>query len=520
MMSTDILAKPRVSAFWRELKVAIAPLSVGLVVLGLIFHAEVLAAINVWIGSTAYNHCFLVIPIAAYLIWDRRAVLAGAVPRAWPAASILALPVAAVWFLADRLGIMEGRQLAVMCLVELLLLAVLGWHLYRALLGPLLYLFFLVPFGAFITPQLQDITAAFTSHGLDLLGIPNYSDGYTIEIPEGSFLIAQACAGLRFLIAAIAFGCLYALLMYRSPLRRGVFILVSIVVPVIANGFRALGIVVLGHILGSAEAAATDHVLYGWMFFSIVILLLVILGLPFREDGRPRVAAAPDLTTPPATASAGFRSAGGLIAAAVIAPLIAAWFDQASAASLPGQWPPMLADGCKETGPPERSLSDAPGRLVTQRFSCAGYGVSVRTELFSPRIDPGALLTEQRRLLGLPGEISEKGHYNIHGVNWRLLATNEPLRMAANALWMGGTPATLGLRLRLVQGWRSIVGGRAAPLLMVVSPDPNLPVTDERGSRDAQSSIEVYLQRQPGLPEAMGRTSAGPAPPAEATKTE
>ena len=73
--------------------------------------------------------------------------------------------------------------------------------------------------------------------------IPAYIDGYIIEIPQGTFFVAEACAGLRFLIASIAFGCLYALLMYRSPVRRGVFILVSIIVPIIANGFRGLGIV-------------------------------------------------------------------------------------------------------------------------------------------------------------------------------------------------------------------------------------------------------------------------------------
>ena len=58
-------------------------------------------------------------------------------------------------------------------------------------------------------------------------------DGYTIEIPEGTFYVAEACAGLRFLIASIAFGCLYALLMYRSPVRRTAFIVISIVVPII-----------------------------------------------------------------------------------------------------------------------------------------------------------------------------------------------------------------------------------------------------------------------------------------------
>ena len=40
-------------------------LAIGLVALGLLFHAEIAAAVKTWIDSTAYNHCFLVIPIVA-----------------------------------------------------------------------------------------------------------------------------------------------------------------------------------------------------------------------------------------------------------------------------------------------------------------------------------------------------------------------------------------------------------------------------------------------------------------------
>ena len=105
-----------------------------------------------------------------------------------------------------------------------------------------------------------------------------------IEIPQGTFFVAEACAGLRFLVASIAFGCLYALVMYRSPVRRGLFILASIMVPVVANGFRGLGIVALGYMLNSTQAAAADHIIYGWVFFSFVILMLIVVGLPFRED--------------------------------------------------------------------------------------------------------------------------------------------------------------------------------------------------------------------------------------------
>ncbi|MBX9750767.1 MAG: exosortase [Roseococcus sp.] len=163
-------------------------------------------------------------------------------------------------------------------------LGVFGWRLFRAFAVPLGYLVFLVPFGAFLVPQLQEVTAWMIVAGLSLLGIPHFVDALIIEIPAGIFFVAEACAGLRFLIASLAFGGLYAAVMFRSPGRRVAVMVLALVVPVVANGLRALGIVLLGHHLGSAEAAAADHLIYGWVFFTLVILLLVVAGLPFRQD--------------------------------------------------------------------------------------------------------------------------------------------------------------------------------------------------------------------------------------------
>ena len=216
-----------------------AALAVGTLLFGLLFLPECRAAVGVWLVSTAYGHCFLVLPMAAYLVWDRRESLRGLQPRPTPAFALLAVPAAAAWFAAERLGIMEGRQLAALAGLEVLFLTLLGRRVFLALSGPLLFLVFLVPFGAFITPALQSFTAGFIAAGLHLLGIPAYITDLTIEISAGSFYVAEACAGLRFLVAAVAFGVFYALLNYHSPGRRLAFIAASIVVPIVANGARA-----------------------------------------------------------------------------------------------------------------------------------------------------------------------------------------------------------------------------------------------------------------------------------------
>lgn len=489
---------------------------VGLIALGLLFHTEVIAAVSTWDTSTAYNHCFLVIPIVLYLLWDRRETLRDAEANPLPLAALAGLPLAVAWLVAERLGIMEGRQLVAMTFVELLFFTVLGPRLWWRLAGPLLYLYFLVPFGAFLTPKLQDITTVFVDHGLRLLHIPAYITGYTIEIPEGTFLIAEACAGLRFLIAAVAFGCLYALVMYRSPIRRAVFIGVSIVVPIIANGFRALGIVSLGHILGSAQAAETDHILYGWIFFSVVILILIVLGLPFREDHAvPAVA-----RTYREPQGGYFRNhfrpavfgAAGLIGLAAIGPAIALQLDRGAAPDTQSALPSLTASGaCQPKQAPLTEGLDAPGRMIVQRFDCEQGLIALSIEVFSPRSTASRLVAEQRRLTEVEGaDDVQTDRLTVPGSPpgaWRLVRRTKPDRVAATSLWIEGKPAQIGLMARARLAWRSIVGSRYSPVLVVVSPAHEVEDANQVALQQAASSITDFLRSQPGLMALIARLS-------------
>ncbi len=313
---------------WMPALVAVA---IACAVFGVAFQREIVGAVRVWMGSTAYNHCFLILPLVAVLLWNRRETVALLRPRPapWVLASVPLL--SAVWLAAALLDVLEAEQLVVVALFEVLLLAVLGWRAFRALLAPLLFLFFLVPFGAFLVPALQRFTAAFAVNGLQLLGIPVFADGFIIQIPEGTFEVAEACAGLRFLIASIVFGCFFAIVVYRSKLRRIVFIGLSIFVPIVANGLRALGLIVLAHVEGSATAMEADHILYGWLFFSLVTLLLIVIGMIFADrPGRPAV---PPVRLPEAASRAriGAIMAAGLLMA-VLGPAYLTMIDRASAA--------------------------------------------------------------------------------------------------------------------------------------------------------------------------------------------
>lgn len=440
-------------------------LATALLAMALLFHAEIAAAIQVWADSTAYNHCFLILPIAAWLAWDRRGRLRGLTPAPDTRAIALAVPFALGWFAADRLGVMEGRQLAAMGMVQALVVGVLGWRVYRAMLAPLLYLIFLIPFGGFLVPALQQFTTRFVDVGLGVLGIAYYSHGYTIEISQGVFQIAEACAGLRFLIAAIAFSVLYALLIFRSTGRRLVFVAISVAVPVIANGFRALGIVWLGHVLGSAKAGATDHVLYGYIFFSMVLFILILLGLPFRQDhvrpGSGVVSAVGEAgpavrrSLPAALAIPGFAVIVVGLAALVNAQ---AGVRQVELKALPA--------GCTQRPGSERLR--AGGRLV--RLDCAGQ-IEAIVAIFSPRTDPKPLFDARRRL---SLEYAPEASINVLHVpgadpsDWTLVTTKHGHHTTASALFVDGHGTNGDLHTRLRLAWTDLFGHPTAPIAVVV----------------------------------------------------
>lgn len=484
------------------LRRSLPALGLGLLALGLLFHAEGAAAIAVWLSSTAYNHCFLILPIALYLAWERRPMIAGLAPRPALRALLLALPLALVWLFAQRLGVMEGRQLAAMGFLQILFLAVLGWTLYARLVVPLLYLFFLVPFGSFLTPALQGFTTRFVVVGLNLLGIPNFTDRYVIEIPEGAFRIAQACAGLRFLVAAIAFGVLYACLIYRSPWRRLAFIAVSLVVPVIANGVRALGIVWLGHLLGSAQAAATDHVVYGYVFFSIVILLLILIGLPFAETA-PRPARPPHLAGPGAPPTLLLATAAGLVALAALGPLAAAALKPAALAAVPASR--FALPGCTPApaaGATARAIAADGGRLL--RYSCAGAGVAVA--VFPARSEPRPAFTAERVLSGLDAREASLRSLTVPGATpaqWMFVFSSPPFRATATAMWIAGRPAAGNLSSRLRQALNDFAPHPLAPIVLAITPEAADPA-------EAARRIHRFLAATPDLSTRLARLAAAP----------
>lgn len=274
--------------------------------------------VAIWLRSDTFAHGFLILPIALWLAWRDRPALAVMTPRPAPWAIALMLGPGAAWLLAVLVDVLVVQQLAYVALLVLGVWAVLGTAIARRLAFPLGFLFLAVPMGAGLEDPMMDLTADWTVRLIRLTGIPVYQQGRFFELPSGSWSVVQACSGVRYIIASFTLGLIYAYITYRSLPRRLLFVAASLIVPVVANVLRAFGIVMIGHFSGMKYATGVDHLIYGWVFFGLVMLLLFWIGAFWQED----IAGAVNDRAPPLNMAP--RNAGAFVATGAIALLCAA----------------------------------------------------------------------------------------------------------------------------------------------------------------------------------------------------
>lgn len=328
---------------WRQ---ALCALGVLLLAIVLLYRDSFTAMVGIWMRSDTFAHAVLVPPITLWLVWRRRAALQPFTPRPQPWVLLPMALVAAGWLAGDLAGVNALTQLCVTALLVLAVPAVLGLAVAREIAFPLGFLFFMVPMGDFLLPQMMEATADFTVAAVAMSGVPVYREGLQFVIPSGSWSVVEACSGVRYLIASFMVGTLFAYLNYRTLWRRLVFCAVALLVPVLANWLRAYMIVMLGHLSGNTIAVGVDHLIYGWVFFGVVILLMFLIGARWSE---PEAAATLPAAPRPGQAEVPTRVSWGV---ALLAALLLALAPGAA-------W--QLHAAVQGAGPVALALPDLPG---------------------------------------------------------------------------------------------------------------------------------------------------------------
>lgn len=241
---------------------------------------------EIWWRSETYAHGFFVLPVALYIAYAQRARLTGLEPERSRLGLIALACCGLGWLVASIAGVQAGEQLMAVLMIPALVLALSGPRIARVLAFPLLFLLFAVPFGESFIPAMMEFTASFTVFMLRLTGVPVYREGLFFSVPTGEWSVVAECSGIRYLIASLMLGTLFAYMTYTKPWKRVGFVALSAIVPVFANGMRAYLIVMIAHLSDMRLALGVDHFIYGWVWFGVVIMLLYWLGNVFRDPPR------------------------------------------------------------------------------------------------------------------------------------------------------------------------------------------------------------------------------------------
>lgn len=503
-MSAIPAVSPTPTFSWRLAMMAIMVAVAGLIA---IYRNTALGMVTIWWRSETFTHAFLVAPISLWLIWEKRKVLARYQPQPalWLILPLLLLGLA--WLLGELAAVNAVTQLAFVAMLILLVPLIIGIPAARQIAFPLCFLFFAVPLGEFVMPKFMEWTATMTVWGLRASGIPVYQEGLQFVIPSGRWSVVEACSGVRYLIASLTVGTLFAYLNYRSLRRRLTFVGVSIIVPVIANWVRAYLIVMLGHLSGNELAVGADHLVYGWVFFGIVIMIMFAIGMRWREDDdEDAVLTAETVVVSAVTnpenqgAAQGFFRTLVLVLAVALAPFgvlkildaqirtatptlsakplaIGGWVQDAG---LPSTWQPAFAN---------------PSVVETASFSQGAHRVGVQIFYYRHQ-GYGRKLISSENMLVRSGD--EQWFQIARGMQVAPLG-GQPMAVKSSVLQQQSSLASTPMKLR-VWHWYWIDG-------RMVSSDPLgklwLALARLRGHGDDGAAIFVYAQEDvPGAADA------------------
>lgn len=251
---------------------------------GLIFFETWQSTVDIWMRTGTYAHGFFVLPASIWFVFIKRDNLASLkVQPSWLALAFLVLN-GMFWLMGDLIDALVVEQFALVGLLIAVIWFYVGNEVSKAILFPLLFLYFMVPFGESLLPYLMSFTANFTVKLLRLTGVPVYQEGLYFTLTSGNWSVVEACSGIRYLIASITLGLVYAYLNYTHFYKRLIFTIVATIVPILANGLRAYMIVMIGHLFSAEMAMGIAHFIYGTILFGVIMLFLFYIGSFWKDE--------------------------------------------------------------------------------------------------------------------------------------------------------------------------------------------------------------------------------------------
>jgi len=306
-------------------------------------------ATSQWGGD--WSHALLVPLISGYFIYQNRQRLAGTRQRVYGLGLVimyLGMGSFAWWIYPGRNDMFQGYSM-ILSLFGLVLF-LLGPSMMKTLWVPIVYLLFAVKVADRVWDQiawqLQQIAAKSATIALQFVSVDASVEGSTIKLAfmhDGHLVtealnVAEACSGLRMLMAFVALGAAMAYLVERAWWQRAIMLILTVPIAVMVNVGR---VSVLGLLyLYDAEMAAGDfHVFVGmlmlipaagmfWLVSWILDRIMIEDGSSGEHEAGEKAPVAAAATTPNIEPgrSLGLAVTKGLLAGGVMTALLGVEF--------------------------------------------------------------------------------------------------------------------------------------------------------------------------------------------------
>jgi exosortase len=284
MNGTGRRGRPAVTSMQRAIsRVWLGTMAVALC---LLYAPTAVWLVERWTLSVWHHvHGLLVPPLVTYLIWQelRRRRGVQAAPSAW--GLLFLIPALALHAIDAGLGTELLSAASIVLLLPGLSLLLLGRATTRALAFPLAFTAFMLPVPLVAIERLQLGLRLISAQGARVLisatGIPVHISGTTLELPETTLLVSDACSGFSTLYASLAVAALAA---YTTsvPRRRMLVLLAAVPLAIAANILRVtvLGLLVWNQ--GNDVLATSLHPLSGVFAFALALYALLQISGPVR----------------------------------------------------------------------------------------------------------------------------------------------------------------------------------------------------------------------------------------------
>jgi exosortase len=243
---------------------------------------------RVWQDNADYSAGQLVPLTVLYMVAARRRRLGELELRSGPMGFMvflvgLALNLAGAYYLYASL-----ENLGIVICANGLVLGLLGWKAYKLLWYPMLFLFLMVPLPGHIHDAvmlpLQRMGAQISAAILEVVGVPVERYGHVLEVAGRRIAVAEACNGLRMVLAFVIVAGVVAFVIRRPRWQKGFIVVSSIPIALACNVLRVVATACMyaaGH-EQLARGAFHDGMGLVMMPAALLLTLLTLILLPRR----------------------------------------------------------------------------------------------------------------------------------------------------------------------------------------------------------------------------------------------